>query len=71
MERSRKNKLSIGTRYRLVFAVVSSNADAKYYEINYMVSERASDDIPRKNLQSKDVLRRRLIISGPTRIAAP
>ena len=71
MERSRENKLSIGARYRLVFAVVSSNADAKYYELNYMVSERATDDIPRKNFQSKDVLRRRLIISGPTRIAAP
>ncbi|MDA3791483.1 MAG: hypothetical protein PF503_23675 [Desulfobacula sp.] len=71
MEMSRKNKLSIGARYRLVFAVVSSNADAAYYEISYTVSERLSDDIPRRNLQGRDVLRRRLNISGPNKIAAP
>lgn len=71
MERSRENKLAIGVRYRLVFAVVSSNADAEYYELNYMVAERSSHDIPKRNLQTKEVLRRRLKISGPTRIAAP
>lgn len=71
MEMSRENKLSIGVRYRLVFAVVSSNADAAYYEISYMVSKRLSDDIPRKNLQGRDVLKRRLNISGPTKIPAP
>lgn len=64
MEMSRKNKLAIGARYRLVFAIVSSNADAAYYEIIYKVSERLPDDIPRKNLQGRDVLRRRLNISG-------
>lgn len=71
IEISPENKLSIGTRYRLVFAVVSSNADAAYYEINYMISERLSDDIPRKNLQGRDALRRRLNISGPRKITQP
>lgn len=71
MELSPENHLKVGTTYRFVFAVVSSNADAIYYELKYKVADRSSHDLPKRNLQTKEVFRRRLEIGGPTPIDGP
>lgn len=71
IESELSNNLEIGIQYRLVFAVVASNSDAKYYEIKIKVSERDVQDITKKHLQGRDVLRRRFQISGPSLIESP
>ncbi len=71
IESKNSNRLELGVQYKLVFAVVSSNANATYYALRIMVSERGSDDIAQKHLQGPDALRRRFVVFGPEVIKDP
>lgn len=56
------NKLEIGRSYNLRLAVVSSNADAKYYSLQLKINQRRYAD-PRPNLiQGEKILRERLVV---------
>ena len=71
IEIARYNRLEVGIQYRLVFAVVSSNANATYYEFKINVCNRTEHDLDRKHLQGPDSLRRRFEVIGPTVIKNP
>ncbi|MBA3006234.1 MAG: hypothetical protein KJ900_04960 [Proteobacteria bacterium] len=71
IESQKSNKLEVGVQYRLVFAVVSSNANATYYELKIKASDRVKHDIARNRLQGPDALRRRLEVIGPVVVDAP
>lgn len=60
------NKLEIGSRHDLFFAVVSSNADANYYRMAINVRVRKAEDPPPDKLLGEAYLRSRVEVVPPS-----
>ena len=70
MQKATANRLQIGSDYTLLFAVVSSNADAKYYELKLKVLiDRKQSDPPLTQEAGVIVLRERVRVQSLTELS--
>jgi len=63
-----KNKLDLGWTYDVFFAVVSSNADAKYYRTRVKVAPRKREDPALEELLGEERLKGRIELEGPEEV---
>jgi hypothetical protein len=64
----KNNKLDLGWTYDLFFAVVSSNADAKYYRMRVKVAPKKTDDPALEELLGEDRLKVRIKLDCPQEV---